>query len=149
MSTEKKEEADKDEYDRFLDEIKKKIPDTDELYDSVLTLATVRPSSIKDADPNAILIEAQELDKRERIGDAFHKFRRAALSAFYNKSENMQKIWNAYAEFLGRNEGLAHFHSKDLEAYERVKKREDIMQILINTYGEFIRAPVEISKKKS
>jgi len=150
MSTEsKKEEADKDEYDRFLDEIKKKIPETDELYDSTLTLASVRPSSIKDADPNAILIEAQELDKRERIGDALHKFRKAALSAFYNGSGDMDKFWDAYAEFLSRNEGLSHFYSKELKAYERVKKREDIMQILINTYGDFIKAPVEVGKKKS
>ena len=149
MSTEKKEGISTNECDRFSTELMKRIPD--EYFRNLVssTFAIVYPSNIKDIDPNTILVEANKLENEGKIGDAFLKYRVAAFTAFYKKLENGQTFWEAYTGFLSRNKNMAKWHSKDIDAYKEVSQNQDIMQILINTYGEFIRAPVEISKKKS
>jgi hypothetical protein len=135
------------ECENFLAELRRRIQDND-LYNIVCSSFAIIPSKVKDADPDKLRKEAEEFEKREMIGNALHKFRAAAHTAFYRESVNVNDIWTAYGSFLKKHEELGKHYLGDITAYETLSKRSTEKQIIIGTYKDFLRSP-EAGKKKS
>ena len=139
-----------DDRGNFVNELREKISD-ESLFNLVCESFSISPLKIKDKDPKELLKEAKDLENNGRIGHAVHKYREAALVAFYQRSQDLQTFWDAYAGFLGRqpkeNRPMFECYSKDINAYNEIKN-SDVMQILIGTYEKAVQNLIPTAKTK-
>jgi len=153
MSTEEGGKIVPDEWDRFETEVYKKITDgpTRELVKDFIG----SQPRIKNIDPNQELKKAEELMKKREENerymiDAMHGFRVAAYGAFWQELEDVEKFWNAYKNILGEVKTTAQWgYTNEVNAYEKLRQRKDIMKILIDTYNGKIGAPAKVKIEKS
>lgn len=131
---------------RFSDEIDSKIPD--EYTRNLVSSFVVRSSDIKSINPNEKLEEAEKLRKEGKFSQAAQSYRNAALASFYQKSDDTQKYWEAYESFVGKHNLSSDWYSESIKAYNELRKKEDIIKILTDTYENSIRVSAEAEKKK-
>ena len=138
------------EFDRFETEVYKEIPD--ELTRKLVEPFIKSPSSIQKINIEEKLEKAKNYENRGQIANALHSLRLAAIAGFYKQSKDNPNTWKVYKDFLERHKDLPlianYGYFGDIEAYDGIRKNENLEKILIGVYRRMLGLSAEIKKEK-